>query len=544
LSALLGVAVIAACSSDTSKLDGSMPPADSGTTGHPDASVTDTGVPTPDSGVMGQPDASQADAMPVYNYGTKLADIADPANPPGVLAMSTDETSLFFDDGTGEVFTVSSGGGTPADRGAGPDEVENGGATDWLWGLYGTPMSGAVPGFGNLSTIHVSGTATAAQVLAGVLVGETYVSPDGTLALVAANYRRQGTGATSTLTADLMSVSADGMMRHTLVHDFHLGPWVPGAMGALGFFGGPCAIKMAYTCSTTAVVAICPSADDMEVRELVAVDLVAGTSHVVAQNVFGFLRSKADRGTVTFADNAFHLYLADYRGMNVVPVAETSQVNDLVALGGNRVAYATGEFHLKVVSYPSGMPVELIGLGAKQLENASPDGNYLMFSNTVTQGAYDLRDLYLIGTSTAGAMPMPVTLTSQPTGLPGDSQFTADSGAALFYTDVDSNTLFGNANARPTAGNATSMLASNAYYLLAYQDPNGVLMMTNARTVNMTVIADLTVRRRDASGPPNVLVGDVFADGWFMFPKTKTKIIYKILSGPHVGMYVRDLPSS
>ena len=526
-------------------LPDALPAPDSGV-GFPDA------LPLPDSGV----DASFPDAMPAPDSGVGWPDALPPdlGPPPDVGVLDTgvaDAGSLDASGGLGVYLgppTNNLIGVTPNE-----DEILVFDSSDALASI--SPQTGAkrvittqaalvyqppiVWMFSNVSAAGMSGdlqtyrpgaagVTTVAQNSAFRLLWRT---EDAEWAIATENFREVGFGTTSTRTADLILINADGTTKRTLLTGINVGQFDAQSRT----FVGPCSSTATFTSGTTAMAVVCTDGVD-ERRKLLTIDRTTGATRVVVTGLLPILFRPQSPAFMLFVDESIALFGTDLAGTTVVPLVEVDPLVSFRFLDGARFAYTTDRNQLKVASWPRMIPTVVLAFSAGLLRAASPTGQHVMFSETRD----DLSNLFLIETTTQTAR-SPVVLSATRDAYKGDDAFSEDGAYVYWYANSAQN-FIGTIMSMPAAGTSIpTTLTPQGYYVRNYADLTSVMLMTNASVVTNTVIADLAVRPRDASGPLQVLATGVDALDYVIFPG-RTRIVYEIPSGPSAGTYVRSLP--
>ena len=221
---ILAALAAAACSDDEPG-DGGTPdsgvvvPPDTGV--HPDATVPDTAF-AMDSGV-------HPDAQPIYDYGTKIVE-----SPADILAVTPNEEfvvytkrvmnrdRLFTYDHVNDVSVeIDDHGRFSIARFLDSDPATLGVIVtpDTLW--YFSELLAVIGESGKIRTWDVTGT-TVNAITATSAKDLMWVSPDSSWALATDDYKLER-GNTSTRTADIILINADGSERFKAVEDAHIG---------------------------------------------------------------------------------------------------------------------------------------------------------------------------------------------------------------------------------------------------------------------------------------------------------------------------------
>lgn len=358
------------------------------------------------------------------------------------------------------------------------------------------------------------------------------LSPDGEWALFFGDLRIEGSGATSTRTADLMLASADGAETRTVLEDVHLGRWERTARRHTG----PCSTEGSFARQDSALLILCRGPDS-ERRELLALDLSTGRTATVASDVHPFLRTSPDGAFALYLDRSLQLHGVSTTGEGSRRLDEDSRVADLTFLDGDRFAYVTSQQELLVAEWPELLPELLVPFGVEALEGASPTGDHVLFrQNRAMTG---LRDLWLVETSSPAT---PRVLNALPDGYPGDDAFSEDGEWVRWFSGADVN-FIGDVLARPVNGAPVPvLLATRAWYVLNYADAERVLLMVNA-SVSMEsrrIIADLATRRSDGSDALQILVPRVDPASFHLFPDRR-RVVYRVPEGAPAGLWVKSL---
>jgi hypothetical protein len=282
-------------------------------------------------------------------------------------------------------------------------------------------------------------------------------------------------------------------------------------------------------------------------RNLYFVDLDAGTSRLVTSDVLGAVRVAEDHSFAIFVDGSGHMQGVSGDGMMVVPLAYTALIADLRMLSGKRFIYRTTQRELKVGSWPRMTPGTILPatMGIAGIDGISPDGAEVAVHQNPRTGG--VADLFLLNTSTTSPQ-RPITLSSAATAVPGQDLFSADSGYVFWIRNADRNGV-GEIMSRKVDGSMeANPLGTMGWRVYRYSDPMSALMFVNLTVAPLTMmtgrpVADIAVRRRDGSMPVNLLVSSFDARTFLLFPRTKSKIVYRIIDPPNPpGLYVRDLP--
>jgi hypothetical protein len=502
-----------------------------------------------DAGLDGGPfDAFMRDASPPLDAnidrGVRIAGFV--TNPPQIVAVTADESQLYFDQ-DGHLWSASlTNPDQKIDRGIQADEWFASPKGPNLWMLRGLPASSTVPGQGALDVLAQSSTKAPVQVTTGAIERLVFRPEDTSLAIAARNLQLAGTASTATLTADLVMYKPDGTATPVL-SGVHLGAWA----ARRASFSGACAMRGLFTSSTTAFLELCTGpAGPSDVRKLLFYDASSGQPpRVVATDVQPYLQLSADRSFLLFADNARHIFAVDTRTaseMHALPASE--EVTSLQILDGKRFAYVTATRALKLASWPSMNPYVAVASSVLALDAASPSGRYLMFHLSRSPTTH-LSDLYLILTSTpAGGAPLP--LNAMQTSYPAGDPFADDSAFVYWYANVDTNSAgVADLMSRPVAGRNGTTLATRATAARNYSDPNAVFVFANAMTRGTgTGVAidsvDMGVTKRDGSGMLDVLVSGVDPSDFLLLPNSRSAVIYRLLSGGYAGLWIRSLPTA
>jgi hypothetical protein len=522
---VLLVGATAACSSASSNLG-----ADASTgadVSHPDAtSGTDA-----EASDVGASDANTFDAS--SSLGTLIVPASGGLATP--IHLAPDLSSIAYTQ-NGKLYGLSlQGSPQPVELAASSFAYVVSGGFSVAWLTFNLPPSTS-PARGTVRALNVTQTTTLTTVASQSVVSA--VSLDWKHALLAANIDTTS----ATITADLVFADAMGGAKQTLITGFELGQWDSTRRA----YSGPCAPGVVFTSSISAVAAVCvdPTATTKS-RTLWALDLPNTAAYMVASDVSNTLVVSTDRSFVLYSDRTGHLFALDMGTYATTPIADTEAVTSYMAVASNRFVYSTATSHaLKVASYPAMMPTAIVPFGVDRVLRRSGDFKTMTFSRSPPMT--NLRDLSLVATGTT-SLPAPITMESASTGIQGDSPFSADSKHALWYSEAhyDGTVPVGNAMSIPVDGSGPAvMLAPAACELVDYGSNVNVFLMANTQIMTdatgaQHLLADVAVRRADASMPLDVLVPGVDAR---VLRLRKQTLIYRISSGDSAGLWMLTLP--
>ncbi len=500
--------------------------ADVADTGKPDGGgPLDTGL-VPDTGSMrfdGGADGGASDATPSYDFGAHLA-------PEGtIVGITLDEKTVYY-NARGRLLSVSSTGSVPVDRGVAPDEWYTRPIGTNLWMTFDLLLD---PKEGTLKALRETSTTTPVLVAAHVLRASAIRSNDTERAIFAANLQSIGTSSTATLTADLMSAYADGTHVMTLIRGFHVGPFD----AATTAFTGPCAMRGAFTSSTTAMIALCKDPHVPGPKTLFFVDVATGTVRTVGQNAFDFLRPGGDGTFALYRDGNLHIQGFELSDLVVVPLMEMDPTGGPRILDRNRFLYFTTSGVLRVASFPSMTPTTIL-TGVRGLSATSPSGGFALYSTIRSPNG--LTDLNAISTASA-ANQAPIQLDAAADALAGDSPFTDDSAYALWFSAVDANGVGAIMSRNLAAGSTINMIGSRGYRVFTYADPTQVVVLINTLVAGNRITGDLAIAKVDGTSPPITLATGVDANRMYVFPRSRDHLLYHVPTGAHQGIWVRAL---
>ncbi len=499
----------------------------------------DTGDDPVDAGFVDSglhPDAEPP--PPDYDYGMKLAEV--PAN---LIGVTPDESEVVFTQrvqSRDRIFAIDPAGGMPQEILSEPTHIVYTESDPANLGVITTrPIMWMMtnllrvigdhgkirtyrPGVGTLTTV----TGTSAKDVISI-------SPDAEWAVATDDFRIERQGVTSTRTADLVLLSADGSEYHRLMDDANMGEWDDREYE----FIGRCATSIAWTSSTSAAIVVCPN--DTKVPTLYMLDLPSRAMTQVQTNVTRFLSVNPAHTFFFWQEQAGRIFVSDPALQTRVPLTDTSTVRRVMHLDDRRFAINNTDDQLKISSYPELVNYPLLDFGVEALRRASPGGDFVMFS----QNLDFISDMFLIPTAT-GAMAMFSVLEMRMWSYPGDDAFSPDGDRVYWYKETNPN-LIGDINTRVSGSRGPDVeLVRQAYWVFNYANPDRVLLMMNSEQISsQTIISDLATRAKDGSDELETLAGNlvVAPRDFLIFPTTR-RIAYHVPTGDNAGIWIRDLP--
>jgi hypothetical protein len=482
----------------------------------------DAGLASADAFMQTRSDAgASADGSQNFERGVRLSEVATE-----LLHVTADESEIHYFDENHRLMRISPDGSNQAMIAERVRFISK--PAPVFWTFMESSVSRAhshVRSYRAQKTISTPLTSTSAY---GLLQSHR----DGEWALTTDNFHIQGQGDTSTNTADLVYLNADGTQSHTLVPRINLGVWDDREER----FRGKCSLNFVFTSTASAIAAACLG--DAERRTLIHIDLAQLRTSSLAEGVRAFLSYSDNAEHFLWADLDRNIYASNLRGTKTVHLPESESINTVKAISKNGFAYTTESDQLRIAHWPSLIPKTIQTFGANRIRAVSPDGSLLLFS---PQRAA-IGSLFMIGTSTL-SLPTLITLNSDNDSYPGDTPFSADSSHVFWYARSDQNYI-GNLMSRSTQASANpKVLGLQAYFVQNYANPDKVLLMINARlsSQNQQVIADLAVRSRNGLEPLEILVPRVHSSNLIVFPNSK-RVVYNVIAGPNAGIWVRALP--
>ena len=465
--------------------------------------------------------AGDSAAAPIL--GQRVANV-----PARIFAVAPDESEILFIAGDGTLSTVSPSGANPSQITSAATFLFLPNPITWMF------LDPSPDGLSATVGAYHPGTSTVTAVVHDAAFRVLFPNPTTSRAIATTGFVVEtGSSRTSTHTAGLIAVDADGGRRTTLLPRVNVGVWDD----VRTRFSGRCSINAVWTSSTSAFVSVCVR--DEEIRQLLSIDTLTGRTTTVALDVLSFLAHDPDGEFVLFADADVHLAAVSNDGNTVVSLDDPQPFTDLELLGGGRFAYTNAEGALQVASWPRMVPGTIQPFGARQLRGASPTGAHVLFSQTSAA----ISDLFLVGTSTPAADP-PLVLATEPDAYPGDDAFSADGDFVYWYGNTNANGLGEVFSARTDGTTPPRTLGHDAFFVRNYSAADAVMLMVNARQAmfgqSQLMIADLAVRLRDARAPIQILVSGVHATDYAIFP-SGNRVVYHIPDGHLAGLWVRDL---
>ena len=429
--------------------------------------------------------------------------------------VTTDDRAIVTDQKKGLLaVTISGGMAQPQVIDPAPDSVAIGGKV-----VFSFSTVDMTTGVGKL--IVWSQAVGAPKVLSQAAVnGVVSASADGLY--IAYSDKASFDGAT----ADLIVAKADGSGAHTIATGVDSG--AGGCQPFLQFAGG----KLIFThCDLAAA----PDGG-MASATVSFADPATGNATVLKANAADTFSVDKAGAKVFVADAMGKGSVVSTAGMPEVAI-DTNVSDGYITGDGSTVIYRTLGNALKRASV-SAMPgpVVLVAKNVNQLQALSPDEKWVLFTNT-TDNNTGFYDLFLSSATTPGA---PVTLVANPAGsLIGADPFTADNSRAVFFGEVDANTLAGTLIAQPVSGGMMAMLGAKAWTEFAAKGTTVVFGDHYRAAAMQRGRVDVFVADTAKTDPPAQLVPNADAD---IFPNTaKDKLLFTISTGTGNGLYVLGL---
>ena len=535
---LAGLIAFAGCGDDEGDGDAGMNP-DAG----PDAGrrLPDTGARPPDAG---RPDSGlhpdAAPPPPEYDYGTKLSDV-----PADLLGVTPDESEVIYvrrTESRDRIFAIPSEGGTAREILSEPTHIAYTESDPNNLGMITTRpvlwmFTNLLRVIGDKGKVRTYRPATGAvSTVTGTSAKDVIsISPTAEWAITTEDFQIERVGVTSTRTADLILVNADGSEKHTLLTAANMGLWDNREYE----FIGRCATSIAWTSSTSAAMVACPG--DTKIPTLYTIDLATRTASVVIDNVNRFIQVNPEHTFFFWQHASGRVFASDPLAQTNLPLVDTSTVREMMFLDHRRFVFNNTDDQMKVSAFPELQHTTLIEFGVENIRRVSPTGDYVMFS----QNLDFISDMFLLSTSTQGmAMPVLETLEGNMWSYPGDDAFSPDGERVYWYRETNPN-LIGDIGTRISASRGPDIiLTRQAYWIFNYANPDRVLLMVNSEQINTnTIISDMATRNKDGSDELEIIAGNLIVAprDFIVFPHTK-RIAFHIADGPNAGLWIRDLP--
>ncbi|MEE2902324.1 MAG: hypothetical protein VYC39_08340 [Myxococcota bacterium] len=524
-----------ACSDDTESVmtpDASTSIPDTGA--HPDA-TTNLGA---DAGINVDADLTPDAEPPDWDFGTKIADI-----PADLIAVTPDEKEVIYvkrvlnrdrifayETETGMTREIDSNS-TYSIYTTNKDETRGIVTTrPVMW--YFSDLLRNVSESGKLRTYNTM-TKDVTLVAEDAAKDVLAVSPNGAWAIATEAYDVERGTDSSTRTADVIMLSADGSEKITLIQNASMGLWD----GSEDSFAGRCALRAAWTSSVTVAMIGCPSSTKQ--ATLYIADVVTKTSSVVSENASGYLNANSDYEYFFWSTRDGDVYVSSTDTSTTIKLVATSTVEEISFIDERRFAFNTVADELHIASWPVTTSTIIQTFGVENIRRVSPTKDYLLFS----QSDDFISDLYKISTSTT-QIDRFTQLEVNGQAYPGDDAFSVDGERVFWYQRTNPN-LIGDITTALTDGTGPEVeLTRQAYWVFNYADPTRVVLLVNAVQIRQgRIISDLVTRARDGSDDLEVLVGGLLAQprDFLLFPKTK-QIAYHVPEGYAPGIYIRELP--
>lgn len=359
------------------------------------------------------------------------------------------------------------------------------------------------------------------------------ISDNGEWAVTTEAYDVERGSQTSTRTANIVIVNADGTVKHTIIESANMGDWD----NSDDVFEGRCAMRAAWTSSVTVAIVACPNSTKRST--LYFANALTGTSTVVTENASRYLKVNPEHSFFFWGDLDGALFATSADTSTTVPFVTTSTVEEIHFLDHRRFVFNNADGELRVGAWPSLTSTVIQSFGAENIRRVTPTGDYVLFS----QNDDFISDLYQISTSTESQDEF-TALETNGYAYPGDDAYSADGERVYWYNETNPN-LIGDIVSRRTDGTgAEANLTRQAYWVFNYADPTRVALLVNAVEIRRNrIIADLATRARDGSDELELIAGGLLSAprDFIIFPLTK-RIVYHVPEGYAPGIYLRDLP--
>ena len=242
--------------------------------------------------------AGDSAAAPIL--GQRVANV-----PARIFAVAPDESEILFIAGDGTLSTVSPSGANPSQITSAATFLFLPNPITWMF------LDPSPDGLSATVGAYHPGTSTVTAVVRDAAFRVLFPNPTTSRAIATTGFVVEtGSSRTSTHTAGLIAVDADGGRRTTLLPRVNVGVWDD----VRTRFSGRCSINAVWTSSTSAFVSVCVR--DEEIRQLLSIDTLTGRTTTVALDVYVVnkaVRVGADR-TVKDVRNVLDLRGADSCG--------------------------------------------------------------------------------------------------------------------------------------------------------------------------------------------------------------------------------------
>jgi len=524
-----------ACGDDTSDKvtsDGGVSIPD--VAGHPDAQPTSN----PDAGV--QSDAmANPDAEPInWDYGTKIAEV-----PGDLIGITPDESEVIYVkrvQNRDRIFAYETATGMTREIDGNStfsiytDSKEGGlgfrSTRPVMWFFSNLLRSVGESGFVRTYRVATKEVTVVAEDAAKDVLA---ISENGEWAVTTEGYDVERGSQTSTRTADIIIVSADGNTKHTIVSEANMGDW----NNSDDVFEGRCAMRAAWTSSVTVAIVACPNSTKRSTMYFV--NALTGTSTIVTESASRYLNVNPEQTFFFWGNLEGDLFATSADTSTTVPFVTTSTVEEIHFLDNRRFAFNTSEDELRIGSWPTLNSTVIQSFGVENIRRIAPTGDYLLFS----QNDDFISDLYQITTAT-DTQNEPTPVETNGYAYPGDDAYSTDGERLYWYQETNPN-LIGDITTRRTDGTGSdTILTRQAYWIFNYANPLRVVLLVNAVEIRQNrIISDLATRARDGSDELDVFAGGVLSAprDFIVFPMTN-RIVYHVPEGHAPGIYLRELP--